>query len=543
MRNELHRFLACGTLGVCLAIQAAEAPSSLPSFKELEARGAIIGTIRVDPENIFDLSDPRENFWLFRLADFLHIRTRDSVIRGGILFKSGERVSARLIEETERLFRMNRYLYDVDIRPASYHDGVVDIDVITRDTWTLDLTGRASRTGGANSFAFGIKDTNLLGTAATLGISRISDPDRHGSEFEVAYPRLFDGWTKIDYLQGHYSDGRKRIATLERPFYALETRWAAGATGTDDDRIDPIYNAGDVVSKFRHHLKSAETYAGWSRGLIDGWTQRYSIGATGEDDTYGLAAGETAPAPFPVDHKMRGPFARWEVVEDRFLRTRNRDQIARTEFVSLGFNLNLQVIRSLEGWGSTQSAWLYNGTLSDGYTFPWGHDVLGTLVAERRLDSTGRPLSHEGVQARYFAPHSVYTAFYGLASFDRLGSAAAPDQLQIGGDTGLRGYPLRYQEGERRALLSLEERAYTDWYPFRLLRVGGAVFYDVGRAWGGVNQNVLNPGWLSDVGVGLRFSIDRAAFANVLHVDLAFPLHRTTDIKSVQFVVKSYLTF
>jgi outer membrane translocation and assembly module TamA len=85
----------------------------------------------------------------------------------------------------------------------------------------------------------------------------------------------------------------------------------------------------------------------------------------------------------------------------------------------------------------------------------------------------------------------------------------------------------------------LEARYYTDWYPFRLFRVGGAVFYDVGRAWGGENTNMDNPGWLSDVGIGLRFLNARTAFGSVLHADIAFPLNREGDIKSVQFVVRT----
>ena len=60
-----------------------------------------------------------------------------------------------------------------------------------------------------------------------------------------------------------------------------------------------------------------------------------------------------------------------------------------------------------------------------------------------------------------------------------------PDmQLLLGGDNGLRGYPLRYESGTSRALLTVEQRFYTDWYPFRLVRVGGAIFADVGRTWG-----------------------------------------------------------
>ena len=96
-----------------------------------------------------------------------------------------------------------------------------------------------------------------------------------------------------------------------------------------------------------------------------------------------------------------------------------------------------------------------------------------------------------------------------------------------------------------RALLTLEQRVYTDWYPFRLFRVGGAIFFDVGRAWKGANQNAMNPGWLTDAGVGLRLALDRTAFANVLHIDVAAPLDRDDDprIKKVEFVERSKLTF
>jgi outer membrane translocation and assembly module TamA len=113
----------------------------------------------------------------------------------------------------------------------------------------------------------------------------------------------------------------------------------------------------------------------------------------------------------------------------------------------------------------------------------------------------------------------------------------------LGGDNGLRGYPLRYQSGSRRALFTAEERFYTDVYLWRLFRVGGAAFVDVGRAWGGDNINTANPGWLSNVGFGLRFVSVRSAFGNVLHMDIAMPLNTTADISKVQFLVKSKSSF
>jgi hypothetical protein len=125
----------------------------------------------------------------------------------------------------------------------------------------------------------------------------------------------------------------------------------------------------------------------------------------------------------------------------------------------------------VEAWGSSRSAWLYSAKATRGFFFPWGDDLHATSRCGALPRQHRQALSHEGALFRYFGPQSRQAAFYGSIALDRLGTAAAPDQLQLGGDTGLRGYPLRYQEGEKRALFTLEQRVYTDWYLFRLVRV------------------------------------------------------------------------
>jgi outer membrane translocation and assembly module TamA len=245
----------------------------------------------------------------------------------------------------------------------------------------------------------------------------------------------------------------------------------------------------------------------------------------------------------PVDHDVRGPYVRYEVIEDRFRKVRNRDQIARTEFVTMGFNARLQVTRALESWGSDRSDWLYSASVSEGFALTPAQDLLAAGTAERRIGSSGEPLTHLGTSLRYFAAHGTHIAFHASLAGDHIKDAPAPDQLRLGGEGGLRGYPLNYQNGDNRVVLTVEERFYSDWYVFRLVRVGGAVFYDLGRAWGGVNQNTVNGGWLSDAGIGLRLALDRASFTKVLHADIAVPINRVPGIKSVQYLVKTELTF
>ena len=50
-------------------------------------------------------------------------------------------------------------------------------------------------------------------------------------------------------------------------------------------------------------------------------------------------------------------------------------------------------------------------------------------------------------------------------------------------------------------------------------------------------------GTLRDVGFGLRFSNSRSALANVLHVDIAFPLDGDASIDRMQFLIETKRSF
>jgi hypothetical protein len=45
------------------------------------------------------------------------------------------------------------------------------------------------------------------------------------------------------------------------------------------------------------------------------------------------------------------------------------------------------------------------------------------------------------------------------------------------------------------------------------------------------------------VGIGLRIQNARAALGNVLHLDLAVPANARNEVKSVQILLKSHMTF
>ena len=188
-------FLASAAMS-CMAAAAEVAPEeaepAVPDAAELERQGAVIGEVFIYNENIFDLEDPEENKQLYRLANKLHIRTQPQVIRQQLLFKSGDPYSQRLLDESARILRSARYLYDASIRPVAFRDGRVDIAVTTRDVWTLNPGLSFSRNGGENTAGVELEELNLLGTGTDLSIAHISGVDRDSTLIEYKDRHVFD---------------------------------------------------------------------------------------------------------------------------------------------------------------------------------------------------------------------------------------------------------------------------------------------------------------------------------------------------------------
>ena len=130
--------------------------------------------------------------------------------------------------------------------------------------------------------------------------------------------------------------------------------WVTDHSGYRYDGIDPVYNAGNIVSQYRHRQDQGEVFGGWSPGLVDGWTRRYSLGLSVQDDTFALEPGRVAPAQLPPDEKLVAPFVRFELVEDRYERLQNRNLIARPEYTDTVKKLSGYLFDWLQQTGGMQ---------------------------------------------------------------------------------------------------------------------------------------------------------------------------------------------
>jgi outer membrane protein assembly factor BamA len=527
-------------LSVCVPLRALEA---VPSDEELERSHALIGNVVIDNENIFNLSDPRENNWLFRLANRVHIRTRSRVIRTQLLFKPGDPYSRRLMDESERILRSTAYLYDASIRPVSFHDGRVDVVVRTWDVWTLSLGFNFSRSGGANSTGVQIQELNVLGSGIALHARRTSDVDRVINLYQVHDQHAFGSWTAVTATYEDNSDGTMHALNVNHPFYSLDSRRAWGIDAFDWTRVDSLYDHGSIVDRFHENYRTASGNFGWSQGLLNGWARRWSVGATLDEHQFASSALWSGVTTLPRDRKLVYPWLDFSLLEDDFRKLKNRNQIERTEDFYMGTLVQARIGWSARAWGANRNALVFSSSAARGLALQGGSMLL---LAGNFFGRLERGTLRNGVldgSVKYYFVESPRALFYGAVQGAAAHNLDLDQQILLGGDTGLRGYPLRYQAGTSRALVTLEQRYFSNWYPFRLWRVGGAVFFDAGRTWGNAPLAAPSLGLLEDFGLGLRFGNSRSGLGNVTHVDLATPLRRTSGVKGIQFIVQTQQTF
>ena len=510
-----------------------------PAPVEFECADAVIGEVFVRPENIFNVEDPAEDKSLFRFANKLHIHTLPRVIRQQLLFKSGDPYSQRLLDESERILRTDRYLYDASIRPLACRDGQVDVAVTTRDVWTLNPGVSFGRSGGKNTSGVELEELNILGTGTSLSVGRKSGVDRDSTLLEYRNPHVSGTWATLEGTYASNSDGSVHSLKFARPFYALDTRWASGVSVLDDDRIEPLYDLGQVVDQFRSHQKYASGFWGWSRGLRDGWAQRWSVGGTYDETVFGPAPPPATTTLVPADRKLVYPWLAYELIQDEFDKFQNHDQIGRTEDFFLGTRVKAQLGWASEAYGADRNALILSAKAGHGFSLSDDSTLLLDSALKGRMESGELRNTVLDAAARYYAKQSERRLFFTTLEAS-VGRALDLDtQITVGGDDGLRGYPLRYQSGDARALLTVEQRYFTDWYPFRLFRIGGAAFFDMGRTWGSTPVSTPSQGLLKDVGIGLRIANTRSGLGNIIHVDLAFPLDGDPSIDKVQLLIET----
>jgi len=535
-----------GAWAICAvaAAWASEAVPVEPAPESLESPGAVIGLVQINNGSIFDLDDPKENKLLYRLANKLHITTRPHVIEQQLLFASGDEFTAQTLEESERILRTTRYIQDAKIEPVRNADGVVDINVSTSDTWTLAPKLSFSHTGGESRTSLGLKEMNLLGTGVGLEAVYRSDVDRDTKMLKVVDRNLGNSWHSLRVIYEDNSDGFTQQLEFGKPFYAMDSTNAYGLSVYNNDRVDSLYDRGEIAAQFRHESKTQELHYGWSKGLQNGWVRRYSAGVGYDEHLFSEAFENAAlAAVLPANRQFLYPFVGVELLQDKYEKSINFDQVARIEDRFLGTAFNARLGLAGKNFGSDRDAFLLNAGARTSFSKSEKTSIFLSSNFSSRWEAGGLKNTTLAVDAKYYRRQSDRRLLFARLSGSYGHELDLDQQVFLGGDNGLRGYPLRYQSGDKRVLFTIEQRFFTNWYPFRLFRVGAAVFFDAGRTWGEGPFGTGNDGLLKNIGAGLRLGNTRSGLGRMIHVDVAYPIDGDSSISNVQFLVELKQSF
>ena len=516
---------ACGPARHELGTLRAADIEELSGYRIDRDRGHRVRDVAIVRQPIFATEREDENNRLFRAANRYHVDTREGVVADILLFEEGGEATGRVLEETERTLRAKSYLYDARVLVNRVCADGIDVVVVTRDVWTLAPQVGFTRTGGEERLEFGLSDGNIAGTGADLSASWYDDLDRSGVAFNYLDPNLGRGRTQLAVAVLDNDDGGRWALDLSRPFFSLDTRRAWTVRVDQRESEQGLYLLDRKYAVLEAKTRSFEVSRGFSRGLVGRFATRWSVGYRHEDRELRQLRG--VPQEYR-DRRLGYPWIAYERIEDDFAKSRNVDRLQSTEDIYLGrrFSALLGYSDSALG-GDDDARVVLNAQFQDGLARRSGRHLAlfgASLDGLLGLDRGGLEDFLATAWVRYRHRQTPKLALHASGVFSYARNLRADRQLLLGGDSGLRGFPNRYQAGERSFVVSVEERYFSDLYLFRVFRVGAALFADVGRAWrpGGPDDEPF--GVIADVGVGLRFESTRTQRGRVLHLDLAWPL-------------------
>ncbi len=489
--------------------------------------------------SLFGVEEQPFGSFVQRFANSLHRRTRPRTVARDLLFAPGDPCDPRRLEETERLLRAQGYLRAASIRTAPAPGGAVDVEVLTRDDWSLEgsLNYDPSRRERPLS-RLRLAEDNLLGRGM-----RAEAGYRHTERepgFDVGVLERHMARTRMDarVVAGYSGVGAVGEQSLVRAFE------------TEFDRF-----AWRESSRYRKEpfvLQSA-AFGGVSQPQVSlgadvGLARRF--GAPGRLRLVGVVLTlerltvEGAPlASRPADDSAAAVALAGRGGERRKLRAHvvlgaralrftqaaGLDAVNALEDVREGVEAGVVLGKSLGGGGGLQHDWF---TAAEAFV---GRQLGARTLVFARAKAEGRWLPAAGAWDGVLASAQVvgYTVLTPRSSLV-LGLAgaggwhtSAPFQLLLGGPHGVRGYGQAAIPVGRRVVAVVEQRYFVGTL-LGAVDVGAAGFVDAGRGWAGDAPFGEDAGVVGAVGGGLRLAFPSGS-RRVYRLELAIPTNRGAD--------------
>ncbi|MDQ2969694.1 MAG: hypothetical protein M3R34_01015 [Acidobacteriota bacterium] len=485
---------------------------------------ARVGEIRVRTLDVFSPEEAARG-WLYRTANSVRVQTREAVIRKFLLFHEGDPFEASRLEETERNLRDLPFLKTASVIAGPVRDGVRDVDVVTQDAWTTEPGVSFGRRGGVTTYGFVLKEKDFLGSGRQIAVAYAKDTERTNRLVQYIDPYLLGPYWRGDLLYANNSDGEEERVSIERPFVSFVDRSAV--VGLFDHLIqnERLFADGETLSRYRQkHTEGIVRYA-WAASATNERARRFSVGFQSVEDQFALLP--TSPAPvLPEDRRFRFVTVGYEDVGNEFVKLNYINRDVRYEDFNLARRIFVEIGVSPAAFGGERTTERLRVSLAQGWRLSDDSFLLASLDYQTRWARSPRNeiVSGSALFIRKFPDAHPLQTFVSRLMFDRGWNLDRDVQFFADGANGLRGYRLYAFEGDKRVVWNAEQRFFLGREFLQLFSPGAAVFFDTGAATP-PGQPLRLADFKSDVGVGIRFSITRAASHSVLRFDVAYALN------------------
>jgi hypothetical protein len=517
--------------------------------------GKTIGTVQVVNLDVFLARERVPLVW----ANIFHRTTREHHIRRESLLQAGDRYDQDLVEETTRNLQDPTLSSVVAVLPVkSSTPGMVDLLVITRDVWSLRFNqDYEAQQNSLLYYTASLSENNLFGWRKNLAAvftmdqgkmyfgPNYIDPNILGTRLKLQAAFYWIWKRQIGEIAAGPREGTSSVFHLEYPLWALARRWGATA---DFSHFDGVYRqfsgtslepvpVGDASASSASEtapweyrlramaLSSAVTRSFPRPALIQRISLGYEMNLTRPsflaDFPYACATPERtqfAEEVFPLSERTADPFLRYELFTPRYRTYRDLNTFDFREDTRLGPSLSLKAGQASTLLGSDKDFTLFQ-TSFDFATDWWGG--LQSVGGSWEARVTGDQVTDQLVYGRATLATPVLARVFRVVAAGNAGflyENTRKRYFAVGGDNGLRGYPVGEFVGHRAEFIGhIEARSMALKLAF--LRLGGLLFFDAGDA----TDHADSLTFYDDVGFGLRLLIPQLN-TYALRADWAFPL-------------------
>lgn len=471
--------------------------------------------------NVFDRELEHGDNFIYKLANKLHVVTKERIIRRELLVEEGMPFDSVVLQESARNLRALPYIGEVYVNIKGAYGDSVDIKLTIEDLWTTIVGISGEGGGGRYVVSLYADERNIagLGIAIETTLQFAFDDDDDGFSIHASDGRFLGTRFFADIWWKDFTFDKQFSLLLSYPFYSLDTRWSFTCAFKRLKYRQRLFYKGEEYFRYRRDItsfgfKGIRAFGKFNR--IEPYL-RYIY----NDNDYGIELpGNSDNSLIPGDEIFSGPGLGIKASKQSFTTAKYLDEFGSTEDLTRHLTFDINTTWSgptFKGNIETALVEIKSGFLQK----PISSIYVGfkNIYSHYNVGSTRKRIINQTETALYIKP-----SMYHLLAFRYLAVFAwrqQPDyQLVLGGCNGLRGYPDRYFDGSKLALFNAEYRLFT---PIKILTVGlgAAAFFDAGYVWDDHESVDIND-IKSDFGLGLRFGLTKSSTARTVRLDLAW---------------------